>query len=261
MKRNLVLNLAYDGSLFLGWQKTLTGPSVEETLEDCFQQILQERISLQAASRTDRGVHAEGQCVNFLTNTENSLDAIKKGVNSLLPPSIRVLTLDEAPLCFHPTLHALKKEYHYRVCYNPIQQPKDRYFSWHVPYNLDLQKIEAATCYFLGEHDFSSFCNVRKNLRYQHKNRRLESIILLHPERGSLIFVIKGESFLYKMVRNIVGTLIYVGRGKLETEKIPIILESRSRSLAGVTAPAHGLTLKKIYYPDFSSLSPVLTGM
>lgn len=248
MKRNIVLKLAYDGSSFFGWQKTARGPTIEEALEAALFQILQEPIELQAASRTDRGVHAEGQYVNFFTNKNKTLEEIQCGANALLPNSIRVLSIMEAPLFFHPTLHAEIKEYHYHVNYCPVQLPKDRFYAWHVPYPLDLRQMEAASRYFLGEHDFSSFCNMRKNLNYTDKHRRIESISITQPEEGMLLFAIRGENFLYKMVRTIVGTLIYVGLGKLKARAIPIILTARSRPLAGMTAPAHGLTLKKIEY-------------
>jgi tRNA pseudouridine38-40 synthase len=128
--------------------------------------------------------------------------------------------------------------------------PQERYFSWHVPYSLDLEKMGRASRYFLGEHDFSSFCNVRKNLNYTHTKRTIEAVELLTPHVGSLIFAIRGDHFLYKMVRNVVGTLVFVGLGKIEPEEIPLILAARSRVKAGMTAPAHALTLKNIYYPQ-----------
>ena len=250
MKQNVVLKLAYDGSSFFGWQKTTSGNSIEGTLQTCLERILQESISLQDASRTDRGVHAEGQWVNFYTEKKMSFGELQKGLNALLPTTIRVLSIYSAPLFFHPTLHAQKKEYHYHLCYGPLQLPNVRLYSLHVPYHLDIKKMVSASDHFLGEHDFSSFCNFRKNLHYKDKIRRIDSIEILNPHEGTLIFSLQGNHFLYKMVRNIVGTLIYVGRGKIGPETIPSLLDKRSRQVAGMTAPAHGLTLKKIYYPQ-----------
>lgn len=249
-QKNIALVLAYDGSTFFGWQKTSTGPSIEQTLEEVLQQILQQPILLQAASRTDRGVHAEGQCVNFLTRKMESLENLLKGLNALLPPSIRVLGAYQMPLDFHPTLFAEKKEYHYRISMGSLQLPQERFFSWHVPYPLHLQNMRDASLHFLGRHDFSSFCNNCKNLNYTDTMRHMESLEILEIGHNHLQFIIKGSHFLYKMVRNIVGTLIYVGRGKISFREIPELFSLHSRAKAGITAPAHGLTLKKIYYPQ-----------
>jgi tRNA pseudouridine38-40 synthase len=251
MKQNILLKIAYDGSLFLGWQKNgKGGPTIEETLQFFLEQILQESLALQAASRTDRGVHADEQWVNFHSGKNPSLEGLKKRLNALLPNTIRVLSIHRMPSDFHPTLHAQQKEYHYKVCYGPLQLPKERFFSWHVPYMLDLEKMGSACRYFVGEHDFLSFCNARKNLHYKDTRRRIEKVELFLPEKNCILFVIKGNHFLYKMVRNIVGTLVFVGRGKMRPEAIPTILTTRHRALAGMTAPAHGLTLKRVYYPQ-----------
>jgi len=250
MKYNIALQLAYDGSDYFGWQKTSLGPSIETTLQHALEQILQEPVILQAASRTDRGVHAEGQWVNFFIERPLVPTDLKKRVNCLLPASIRVLDLKQMSEHFHPTLHAQKKEYHYQVSLSSVQLPAERFYAWHVPYPLELERMREACAYFVGEHDFSSFCNFRKNLNYKDKNRTIESVELLVPQENKLLFVITGDHFLYKMVRNIVGTLIYVGRKKIEPAAIATILSMRQRSVAGVTAPSHGLTLKKIYYPQ-----------
>lgn len=250
MSHNIVLRLAYDGSPFFGWQKTPLGPTVEESLQKCLERILQLPITLQAASRTDRGVHAEEQYVNFLIEKTLDLEGVKKRLNSLLPSTIRILSIHELPPFFHPTLHAKKKEYQYQVCGGSIQYPKERAFSWHVPYQLDLTKMRRAAPFFLGEQDFSSFCNMRKNLNYKDKIRSIESLEIIELQNNRLLFILCGESFLYKMVRNIVGTLVYVGRGRIEPEELNKIFDLRSRIHAGMTAPAHGLTLKRIYYPQ-----------
>jgi tRNA pseudouridine38-40 synthase len=250
MKRNIALKLAYDGSDFLGWQKSCHGPTIEEALQSCLEQILQEPVALQAASRTDRGVHAEGQWVNFYSDKNFMCEGLHKSLNALLPASVRVLSVCEMPFHFHPALHAQKKEYHYQVCLGPHQLPKQRRFSWHVCHKIDFKSMESACRHFLGEHDFSSFCNFRKNLNYPDKRRQIEEVEFFLTQDNQIIFVIKGDHFLYKMVRNIVGTLIYVGRGKILSEDIPLILSTRLRAMAGITAPAHGLTLKKIYYPQ-----------
>lgn len=242
--KNICLKIAYDGTPFYGWQKTDAGPSVEGTLQNILEQILQEPIELQAASRTDRGVHAENQVVNFFTTKK---PPSQLSLNRLLPRSIRVLEVKTMPDHFHPTLDTKGKLYVYSICYGPLQMPFHRFFSWHVPYALDSEAMQEAANYFLGEHDFSAFCNVHENLNYPHKMRTIDSITLMHsPNR--LQIAIKGNHFLYKMARIIVGTLVHVGRGKLKASSIQEIIASKQRPHAGITAPAHGLSLKEIYF-------------
>lgn len=249
IKSNVKLILAYDGGAYLGWQKTAMGPSIEETLESVLQQILQEPIALQAASRTDAGVHAKGQVVNFLTSKENlDLQRLKVGLNCLLPKDIAVMHVEEAAENFHATLACQSKEYHYTLCYGTAQWPQMRHFSWHYPHRLDVDAMRAAAQLLLGEHDFSAFCNVKKNSTYKHYVRHIHSIALIVLPDDSLRIEIKGNHFLYKMVRNIVGTLVYVGCQKIAVDEISAILKSKERPNAGITAPAHGLCLHRISY-------------
>lgn len=250
MHRNIKLEIAYDGTTFYGWQETHEGPSIEGILRNILEQILQERITLQAASRTDRGVHAVGQVVNFFTTKPYPLSSLKKSMNALLPVEIRVLKAYEMPLSFHPTLDSSGKEYHYELTYGEIQLPQKRLYAWHVPYALDIEKMRQGALYFCGSHDFSSFCNMRKNLNYPDCQREICRLEIHDDTHGNLRLEITGNHFLYKMVRNIVGTLAYVGQGKMDPEEILVILDAKSRDAAGVTAPAHGLTLAKIFYPE-----------
>lgn len=242
---NIKLIIAYDGSEYHGWQKTASGPSVEESLQTVLEQILQVPVTLQAASRTDRGVHAEKQVVNFHTGkTPPSLISL----NKLLPSSITALEMEMMPPEFHPTLDAKGKLYTYCICMGPTQLPFYRHFSWHVHFPLNAEEMKKAAYYFIGEHDFSAFCNQRRHLSYPHKRRVIESIEFYLLDNKRLQIALRGNHFLYKMVRNIVGTLVYVGQGKLTVDEIPMIIASKKRVEAGITAPAHGLTLKEIYY-------------
>lgn len=246
---NIRLKVAYDGRHYLGWQKTAMGPSIEEELQKVVEQILQEPIALQAASRTDAGVHATGQIVNFHTNkTALSLDKLMIGLNSLLPKDIAVLSVEEAPANFHPTLDCQSKEYHYEICYGTAQIPQHRYYSWHYPFALSVYKMKDAAEFFIGSHDFSAFCNVKKNSTYESYVRTILSIKIIELGHDRLRFEIRGNNFLYKMVRNLVGTLVYVGCGKIALEEIEGILTKKDRTLAGMTAPAHGLCLYRVYY-------------
>lgn len=243
MKRNIKLILAYEGTHYLGWQKTAMGPSIEQELEKVLTQILRHPVDLQAASRTDAGVHAEGQVVNFFTETEISLERLQKSLNGLLPQDISVLKMEEVSESFHPTLDSRGKEYHYSICLGQTQLPFHRNFSWHFSYPLNFEEMKKAADYLKGKHDFSAFTNEKQ----EDNVREIFDIILeMSPDR--LKIRVSGNNFLYKMVRNIVGTLLYVGCGKLSAEQIPAIIKSQDRTKAGVTAPAHGLVLKEVFY-------------
>lgn len=246
--KNIKLLLAYDGTNLLGWQKTSLGPSVEQHLETVLAQILQEPIVLQAASRTDAGVHAEGQVVNFFTQ-KNFLDFEKlhKSLNALLPKQITVLHIEEMPLSFHPTLKNQGKEYHYFLCNTPIQQPKYRHFSWQFPYSLDLDTMRLAIPYFVGTHDFSTFCN-ELPLSKRDPVCTLFSLNIVPLENSRYCFQVKGDRFLFRMVRNLVGTLAYIGCGKISLAAAADLLKTRQRKAAGVTAPSHGLHLIQVFY-------------
>lgn len=247
--KNIKLLVAYDGTGLLGWQKTILGPSVEQHLELVLTQILQEPISLQAASRTDAGVHAEGQVVNFFTQKKMlNFEKLHKSLNTLLPKQITVLNIEEMPLSFHPTLENLGKEYHYFLCNTPIQQPKHRFFSWQFPYPLNLDTMKHALDHFLGTHDFSTFCN-ELPLSKRDPVCTLSSLQIIPMQDSRFCIQVQGNRFLFRMVRNLVGTLAYIGCGKIPLSAVPNLLQRRQRKAAGVTAPAHGLHLIRVFYP------------
>jgi tRNA pseudouridine38-40 synthase len=245
---NIKLIIAYLGSAYAGWQKTKLGPSIEGTLEKTLQQILQHEVKLQAASRTDAGVHAEGQVVNFIMQKPLRLQSLQHSLNCLLPKDISVISADRMADDFHPTLSCTKKEYWYHLCYGFAQMPFLRDTSWHFPYPLDFAQMQKAAEHLIGTYDFSSFCNERP-LWDRDPICELEKIqINPLPEQQRLHISIIGDHFLYKMARNLAGTLAYVGCGKLEADRLPSILASKDRTSAGVTAPAHGLILKRVFY-------------
>jgi len=246
--KNIKLLLAYDGGRYLGWQKTLLGPSIESAIQKTLEKFLQHPVLLQAASRTDAGVHANGQVVNFLTTKDFDPGRLKMSLNALLPDDIVVLQIDPMPFSFHPTLDCINKEYHYFVCHGSLQLPKHRFYSWHYHYPLNIEKMREAGDVLRGTHDFTSFCNTNKDHPYAHSIRTVESIEIDKMNDNRLWIRVKGSNFLYKMVRNLVGTLVYVGHQKIQSSQIPIILESKSRTAAGVTAPAHGLFLHRVNY-------------
>lgn len=244
MSRNYQCIIAYQGTPYFGFKKTKMGPSVEEMLEQCLVQILQHPIRVQGASLTDRGVHADGQVIHFFSDKVKDANKLLASLRALLPATIVPLEIALVDNSFHPSLDAKYKTYHYSLCNSPFQMPQFREFSWHWPYPLDLEKMEKAAQILLGKHDFSAFSNAR----YEDANRHLMQIRLKPLEENRLEIQVEGDRFLYKMVRNLVGTLVYVGMGKIPLESIQEILEKRDRRLSGVTAPAHGLTLKRVYY-------------
>ena len=241
---NIKMILSYDGTHFLGWQEGKEGPTIEGTLRKVLEEIYQEPIKLQAASRTDAGVHAEGQVVNFKPSKEKKLNLLLSSLNQLLPKALRVTSLELVDDSFHPTLDAIGKEYHYKLTCGAIQSPFKRHFFWHSPSPLDYQKMKTAATYFIGTHDFTALSNFP---RPPDRIRTLHQIEITVSE-DEMLFIIKGDHFLYKMVRNIVGTLVDVGRGRLSLIEAKNLLLSRDRRMGGVTAPAHGLILWKVFY-------------
>lgn len=248
--RNIRLTIAYDGTNYFGWQKTQEGPSIETTLVKVFFQILQHPVIVQAASRTDAGVHARGQVINvILPNALPTLNQLRISLACLLPKDIAVLDIIQVDDSFHPTLDCVSKEYHYSVCYGISQLPQRRFYSWHYAYpNLNIAKMRLASDFLIGEHDFSTFCNFKSSSQYEHYIRNVQSIEIVETDKQQILFKIVGNNFLYKMVRNLVGTLVHVGCGKIALKLIPEILASQDRKRSGVTAPAHGLCLYQVNY-------------
>ena len=235
--RNFKLIIAYDGSPYRGWQKTKEGPSIEAELEKALFLLLGAPVVLQAASRTDAGVHAMGQTINFFA--EKEIDPSK--LNALLPPDIRALSMEAMPEKFHPTLDAQSKEYCYQIDNYPFQLPHRQKLAWHFIYPLDLAMMLSVKDALLGRQDFSALANRREEDNFC----EIYSIDITEENRTFTITV-RGKRFLYKMMRNIAGTLAYAGCGKLKD--LALLIKTKDRRLMGPTAPAFGLTLKKIFY-------------
>jgi tRNA pseudouridine38-40 synthase len=247
--KNIVLVIAYDGSHFLGWQKNPYGNSIEKTLQDVLEKIFQEPISLQAASRTDAKVHAKSQVVNFFLKQDFSdLSLLQNKLNKMLPKEICVLAVEEKPISFHPSLDALAKEYHYFLSTAPILSPWNAPYVWHHKKPLDIEKMVRASHHLLGTHNFSAFTNDEPLDPY----RTLYRINIIPMENQLLRIEIEGTSFLYNMVRIIVGTLANIGSEKISENTIIDILKSKKRKNSGETAPPHGLFLIKLVYPSFT---------
>jgi tRNA pseudouridine38-40 synthase len=248
--RNLKLTLAYDGSDFFGWQLQPDVPTVQGTLVDVLRRLTGERIWLWGSSRTDAGVHAEGQVANFKTRNPIPSDNLQRALNNLLPPSIRILRVEEVSPDFHARWHAQAKTYRYRILQSPICPPALWRFVYHYPLSLDAAAMAAAAPLFEGERDFSSFGTWDPE---EADHSRIRNVFLsrleARPEVQELIYTVRGRSFLRYQVRKMVGTLIEVGKGSLAPDDIPRIFAARDRSQSGFTAPPEGLCLVEVEYP------------
>lgn len=247
---NVKLVIAYDGSNLFGWQKTQAGPSVEEELEKALKIVLRHPVNLQAASRTDRGVHAQGQIVNFFTDNPLNLPQLVYSLNCILREDIRILHADIAPDAFHPTLDVVAKEYHYFISCQEVELPFNRLYSWHCPLLKSTKAMREAAPLFVGKKDFSGFSNACKESDGKDPVKNLMEIRIEESE-GEILIAIRADHFLYKMARNIAGTLAYVGMGKLKTKDIEEVFLTRDRTRAGITAPAKGLFLSRVFYTKF----------
>ena len=243
--RNISLTLEYDGSDYHGWQCQPNGVTVQEIVQRCIEKILNHPVKLYAAGRTDTGVHAFGQVVNFLTEKSIELDVLIKGLNSLLPDDIRVKKARDVPASFHARYSVKSKSYIYIIANTRFHSPFNMKYSWNVPYPLDHRRMDEAIRQLIGVHDFSSF--KKKSEMYRKHDREIVNARVLR--RGKFVYVfIEATGFLRYMVRNIVGTLVQIGGGKMAHTNMLSILEARDRAAAGTTAPPHGLFLRRIRY-------------
>jgi len=238
--------IEYDGAAYCGWQRQLNGVSIQQVVEDAVAQIIGEKVSIIASGRTDAGVHALNQVASFQSHSLLSVNKIFLGVNSVLPEDIAVKDLQEAPPDFNALRDAKGKVYVYRIRNQHVRPVLGRQYYWFVRFPLDLVRMREAASYLSGEHDFSCFCATGCDIK--NRIRTLGSITIYQRENGILEITVESSGFLRHMVRNIVGTLVDVGRGKLLPEDIPEIIAGGDRKKAGVAAPAHGLFLKEVKY-------------
>lgn len=241
----IALGIEYDGSRFLGWQTQPGGGTVQDALERALAVISEEEITTIAAGRTDSGVHARLQVVHFDTEARRPSSAWVRGVNALLPDAVAVLWSHQVPDDFHARYSALSRTYRYELLNRPVRAALSaHYVGWfHLP--LDLAKMREAAALLVGEHDFSAFrsseCQAKTPIRKVHE-------LTIRQEGENIVFVIRANAFLHHMVRNLVGTLVYVGKGKHPPQWVHQVLESRDRAKAAPTFGPEGLYLERIEY-------------
>lgn len=243
------LTIAYDGTNYAGWQVQKIGLGVQQRVEEALGKIFPSVKRIHSSSRTDTGVHALGMVAHVeIPNEEFRMTQAKLGmaVNAHLPPDIRIVSAVRCPDEFHARFDAKGKQYRYFIWNHPAMNPLLRQQAWHVGRALDLKAMREAAKLFPGKHDFKSFAGTR-NYEPESTIRTLRRCEI--KRSGPLLtIVIEGDGFLYKMCRGIAGTLVQVGEGKINVEQIRNILDQKDRRAAGMTAPAHGLVLWKVFY-------------
>jgi len=243
--RNISLVVSYDGTAYHGWQCQPDVSTVQETLQKVIERITDRPVKLYGGARTDSGVHARGQVVNFHSDSGIDLKSLEKGINSLLPPDIRVERAGEVPEDFHSRYSARSKTYVYCILNAAYNSPFYGRYAWHIRQPLDVLSMRSAIQYVKGEHDFSAF--KKQDEIYRSTVREVLRAGVL--KRKEFVWVVlEATGFLRYMVRNIVGTLALVGSGKVTAEEFRAIMESGDRRNAGQTAPPNGLFLKEIRY-------------
>lgn len=254
--KKIRLLLEYDGTAYHGWQLQKAHTTIQSILEEKIREITGKQSRITGASRTDAGVHALGQVATF--RTESRLDAatIRRALNAVLPQDIRVLEASEVDASFHPRNDALRKRYFYIITNRHESSVFLYRHAWLVPQKLSVQSMKEAAQVLVGQYDFSAFMGTGSDIRdpiremYVLDIEQLERIDFMtaHLKGNFLKITMEADGFLRHMVRNIVGTLVEMGRGRILSLKMKEILESRDRRKAGQTAPAQGLFLERIYY-------------
>jgi tRNA pseudouridine38-40 synthase len=246
--RNIRLLLEYDGTRYHGWQRQAAAVTIQQVLEESLERLTGEKVALIGSGRTDAGVHARGQVANFRTASPIPLQAFHKGMNSLLPKDIAVLSALEAEPSFHARKSARAKTYEYRILNRPTRSPLYHHHAWWIDTPLDLAAMAGAAGALPGEHDFTAFrASGSDNLN---PVRRVLAAEWRHEFGGWLIFTVTATGFLRGMVRSLVGTLAEVGRGKAPPSILVELLASGARHLAGPTAPPQGLYLVAVIYEN-----------
>jgi tRNA pseudouridine38-40 synthase len=239
------LLIAYQGTNYHGWQIQPDETTLQGTLEEAFFKMTGQKTRINAASRTDTGVHAAGQVACLVNDSRHEPHQLREGLNALLPAEVVVLEAAGAPEGFDPRREAVGKHYRYTIHNSRVRPLFERAFRWHIKKPLDVAAMDSAGACLIGEHDFSAFRGA--NCTAKTTVRTLDGLAW-RSEPPALILDVWGRGFLKQMVRNIVGTSVEIGRGRWPAGKMAAILQSKRREEAGLTAPAQGLCLMKVFF-------------
>jgi tRNA pseudouridine38-40 synthase len=250
--RTIRLTLQYDGTDYAGWQRQENARSIQAIVEDAIAEIEGKPVTIMAAGRTDAGVHALAQVASVRLEHGIACDALLRALNARFPHDIRVTGAAEAEEPFHARFDAVGKQYRYRLLLDPVASPFERRFAWHVGRPLDLTRLDLASAGLVGTHDFAAFQGAGSAVRTTVRTIVSAGWTIAPSPWGSrvAVFSIEGSGFLRHMVRTIVGTLLEVEGGRRPAEEIAGLLTTKDRSRAGPTAPARGLVLAAVRYPD-----------
>jgi tRNA pseudouridine38-40 synthase len=252
-QRNIRLLLQYDGSSFHGWQIQSRLATIQGVLTEAVRRLTAEEVHIHGSGRTDAGTHALAQVCNFRTSSRILLLNLQKALNSLLPSSIRILQAEEASWDFHARRDARWKHYRYRILNSRWCSPFDYPFVHHFPRRVDFESMCQAASLVIGKRDFTSFSDA--DTEAVNKVRTIHTSFFVFDSQKDLIeYNVCADGFLHHMVRNLVGTFLEIGRGNRAVEDVSAILEAKSRSAAGPTAPAKGLFLVLVGYEEFDGL-------
>ncbi len=241
------LDVSYLGTRYQGFQSQPSGMGIQDYLERALATFCRHPVRITAASRTDAGVHAEGQVVTFKSSAGLNLARIVRSLNALLPADIRIKNATTTDERFHPIINATCKAYRYSIWRVTGESPIVTPYCWIQTIPLDVKAMQKASRVFIGTHDFTSFCAVDSSARS--KIRTVREILILDKCAMLEVWVL-GDGFLKQMVRNMVGALVAIGKGKISTDDLRQILAAKNRELAPATAPANGLSLAKVFYGD-----------
>ncbi len=247
MMRNLLLTISFDGTAYHGWQVQENAVTVQQTLQDAIEHILQKRENIVGCSRTDAGVHANMYCCNLRTESTIECSKFTEALNAVLPKDIAVKSCCEVGYGFHARYDCKSKEYIYKIWNAPEKNPFLYNYTLHYKYPLDEKMLSVQAKDFIGTHDFASFCASGSSVE---STVRTVKNACVERDGDMIIFRVEADGFLYNMVRIMVGTLIDISRGKIRKNSIKEIISSENRFAAGHTAPAHGLYLNKINYGE-----------
>lgn len=243
--KNVKLTIQYDGTDFSGWQRQPNGRTVQEEIEKALSTLLKKEVKVNGSGRTDAGVHALGQVANFREEFSIPINRIPTALNGILPEDISILIAEEVDMDFHARYCTEGKRYVYKIYNSQVRNPLFRNQSYWVRDALDLEKIKTASQFFVGEHDFRGFMASGSSIKDTVRTIYSMDVFV---NKNMIIIETSGNGYLYNMVRIIVGTLIEVGRNKIELKHIPGIIEEGIRERAGHTAPPQGLYLAEVYY-------------